>query len=89
MVHSAKNREKLETTLIDMSVAEIMHQWPETLPVFMKFHLHCIGCPIAGFHTLTDAALEHDLSFDTLNAAMLVAILNREATNAPEHDHQQ
>jgi len=45
--------------LYDLSVGEIMTQWPETIGVFIAFNLHCIGCPIAVFHTLPDAAEEH------------------------------
>lgn len=46
----------------DTPVSEIMHQWPVTVRVFIDRHLHCIGCPVGDFHTLSEAAIEHGLS---------------------------
>ena len=48
--------------LDDLCVADIMRRWPTTIRVFMDSGMKCIGCPIAPFHTLADAALEHSLS---------------------------
>jgi hybrid cluster-associated redox disulfide protein len=45
--------------LDDMSLQTIMTRWPATLGVFVAWRLHCIGCPIADFHRLADAAREH------------------------------
>jgi hybrid cluster-associated redox disulfide protein len=46
--------------LEDMSVKEIMDRWPSTVPLFIRNGLKCPGCPIGPFHTLDDAAREHD-----------------------------
>ncbi|MHB1110700.1 MAG: DUF1858 domain-containing protein [Devosia sp.] len=56
--------------LSDASVGDIMSRYPETIGVFLDFRLHCIGCPISGFHTLADAALEHGVSEAALRAAI-------------------
>lgn len=56
--------------LADVSVRDIMSRHPETIGVFLDFRLHCVGCPISGFHTLADAALEHNISEVTLRAAI-------------------
>ena len=53
-----------------LSVHEIMLKWPATMRVFIEWHLHCVGCPIAVFHTLRDAALEHGIDADGLLAAV-------------------
>ena len=45
----------------DLSVAQIMSRWPLTIRVFITRNMHCVGCPIAPFHTLPDAAEEHGL----------------------------
>jgi hybrid cluster-associated redox disulfide protein len=50
----------------DIPVSKIMRQWPGTVRVFIDLHLHCIGCPIGDFHTLSDAAIEHGLSAEDL-----------------------
>lgn len=47
--------------LDDLSVKEIMDRWPETASAFIARRMHCVGCPIGSFHTLTDAAGEHRL----------------------------
>ena len=54
----------------DMTVAEIMSRWPATIGVFMAYEMRCIGCPIAIFHTLAEAAREHRLDLAGLTAAV-------------------
>ncbi len=58
----------------DLCVGEIMQRWPTTIGVFIDLHMHCIGCPIATFHTLADAADEHGLSLDMLLTEISAAI---------------
>ena len=60
--------------ICDTPVSEIMHRWPGTLRVFIDRHLHCIGCPIGDFHTLSDAAFEHGLSAEDLCLDVTTAI---------------
>lgn len=50
-----------KSDIIDLSVGEIMFTWPSTIRVFLDRRMHCVGCPIAPFHTLPDAAEEHGL----------------------------
>ena len=47
--------------IAELSLAEIMSRWPSTIRVFLDRKMHCVGCPIAPFHTLVDAAEEHSL----------------------------
>jgi hybrid cluster-associated redox disulfide protein len=49
------------TDIVDLSVARIMSTWPSTIRTFLDRQMHCVGCPIAPFHTLPDAAREHGL----------------------------
>ncbi|MEO8758790.1 MAG: DUF1858 domain-containing protein [Devosia sp.] len=65
-----------------LSVNEIMHIWPRTIRVFIDWHLHCIGCPIADFHRLADAADEHGHDRDALRGAILRAIEDRPISRA-------
>jgi len=37
----------------------IMRAWPATIRVVLRHHMHCVGCPVAPFHTLADACREH------------------------------
>lgn len=43
----------------EMTVDEVMRRWPATIRVFLVFRMNCVGCPIAGFHTVEDACREH------------------------------
>jgi len=36
-----------------------MREWPATIRVILDHGLLCVGCPIALFHTVADAAREH------------------------------
>ena len=58
----------------DLSVERILAVWPQTLPVFIRFHMLCIGCPVTPFHTLRDACMAHDMSLEPFESALLAAI---------------
>lgn len=57
-----------------MSVQAIITRWPRTMRVFIDWRLHCIGCPIADFHRLADAAREHGYQGADLERAIRLAI---------------
>ena len=59
-----------------MTVDDVMRRRPATIRVFIDFQLKCVGCPIAGFHTVADACREHGVE----PAAFLAAL--REAASA-------
>lgn len=37
-----------------ITVADIMDRWPETIPVFLKHGAYCVGCEMASFETLEE-----------------------------------
>jgi hybrid cluster-associated redox disulfide protein len=51
-----------------------MRRWPATIRVFLKYRMHCVGCPIACFHVVADACREHGADCESflsdLRAAM-------------------
>lgn len=59
----------------DMSVDAIMRAQPETIAIFLRNRMHCVGCVLAPFHTLEYAALEHDLDAETLARQITEAFL--------------
>lgn len=63
-----------DAALETLSVHEIMLTWPDAIRVFIDWNLHCVGCPIATFHTLRDAAREHGIEADGLIAAVERAV---------------
>jgi hybrid cluster-associated redox disulfide protein len=58
----------------DLTVEHILAVWPQTLPVFIRFHMLCIGCPVMPFHTLSDACLAHDIQFEPFESALQAAV---------------
>jgi len=45
----------------DLPLAELFWAWPQVVPVFMARGMLCPGCPIAPFHTVSDACHEYGL----------------------------
>ena len=42
----------------------LIERVPEVVPVFVRRRLHCVGCPLARFETLTDVCEIYDLPLD-------------------------
>jgi hybrid cluster-associated redox disulfide protein len=51
-------------------VDEVMRTRPETIHVFLKYRVGCVGCPIATFHTVEDACREHCVDCDAFMEAL-------------------
>jgi hybrid cluster-associated redox disulfide protein len=59
---------------LNMTVDQVMCRWPATIRVFIDFKMHCVGCPIASFHSVDEAGREHKLdAIALLDALQLVA----------------
>ena len=52
---------KLEADLI---VADVLAHWPQTIPIFLRHRMACVGCPIAPFETLAEVAAIYDLDLN-------------------------
>ena len=48
----------------DLTVTEVMDRWPQTIPVFFRYRMACVGCPIASFETLAEVAAIYGLDLD-------------------------
>jgi hybrid cluster-associated redox disulfide protein len=58
----------------DATMDRIMRETPATIRVVLQYGMLCVGCPIASFHTVFDAAREHDLDEDQLRHDLEAAI---------------
>lgn len=58
----------------EMTIAEIIRRYPQTLPVFQKYRLDCSACQIAEFEELAHGAGVHKVDVDTLLAELNRAI---------------
>jgi hybrid cluster-associated redox disulfide protein len=55
-------------------VDDVMRRWPVTIRVFLRYKMHCVGCPIACFHAVDDACREHGTDCDSFLADLRTAI---------------
>lgn len=62
----------------EMTIAEVVETYPETVEVFMRYGLGCLGCAIARMENIEQGAAVHGIDIDTL-----VADLNK-ATGSKE-----
>ena len=42
----------------------VMAEWPQTIPVFLRHRMLCVGCMVSRFHTVQDACAEYGLDVD-------------------------
>ncbi|WP_420556180.1 DUF1858 domain-containing protein [Roseovarius sp.] len=45
----------------DLPLTDLMTAWPQTIPVFVRHGMLCVGCLVSPFHTVTDACAEYHL----------------------------
>ena len=50
----------------DQTLDALMRQWPGAVGVFIRHGVHCVGCSLAPFHCLKDAAYLHGINEDRL-----------------------
>ncbi len=58
----------------DMTFKEVLEMGPETVRVFIKYNMGCVGCAAAKFESIEQGAKAHGISLDDLlrdlNAAL-------------------
>lgn len=45
-----------DNPLAEMIITDALGRWPETAAVFHKHNMSCVGCAVAPFFTIADAA---------------------------------
>ncbi len=50
----------------DMKIEEVVTQYPETMMVFMRHGLHCVGCHVSAFESIEEGAMIHGINVDAL-----------------------
>ena len=50
----------------DSNLGEVVSKHPETMEVFMKHGLHCVGCMAAQYETLEQGAKAHGIDVKKL-----------------------
>ncbi|HSJ53304.1 MAG TPA: DUF1858 domain-containing protein [Anaerolineae bacterium] len=59
-----------ETISAGSLVQEVVEHHPETVLVFVRHGLQCVGCTISPFHTIADSAREHAVALEPLLGAL-------------------
>ncbi len=62
-----------------MTVSAVLSQWPETAVVFNHYNMACVGCPVAPFYTISEAANVYNLEVDEFVAVLENTIENDSA----------
>jgi hybrid cluster-associated redox disulfide protein len=57
----------------DLPLADLMTEWPQTIPVFIRHNMLCVGCLVSPFHTVTDACVEYHFDQDRFLAELMEA----------------
>jgi hybrid cluster-associated redox disulfide protein len=69
----AKTKAPKQIITKNMGFAEVLQRFPQTMPVFGKYGMHCIGCSMSAFETIEQGALAHGIDVkkfvDDLNKA--------------------
>jgi hybrid cluster-associated redox disulfide protein len=66
----------MENVLItpNLVVAELLNRWPQTMPVFIRHRLYCVGCLMSPFDTLHDVVCNYRLPEQPFFAELRQAI---------------
>lgn len=58
----------------EMSITDIVDQYPQTVEVFQRYGMHCFGWMAARFENLEQGALAHGLDVDALMKDLNAAV---------------
>ncbi|MBW2997689.1 DUF1858 domain-containing protein [Candidatus Woesearchaeota archaeon] len=58
----------------DMAIADIVSEYPETMDVFAKYGMHCVGCAAARFENLEQGCQAHGIDVDAMVKDMNEAV---------------
>ncbi|MCK5743877.1 MAG: DUF1858 domain-containing protein [Caldisericia bacterium] len=54
----------------EMTLGNVIKEWPGTAEVFFQFGLHCIGCHISAYESVADGAKAHGVNPEELVKAL-------------------
>jgi hybrid cluster-associated redox disulfide protein len=58
----------------EMSIAEVVQQYPQTIEVFLRHGLMCFGCAIARFENIEQGAMAHGINVPALVTDLNAAV---------------
>lgn len=64
----------------EMTIEEVVTQYPETMMVFMRHGLHCVGCHVSAFESIEEGAMAHGINVDALVMDLNKVVASRKPT---------
>ncbi len=61
-----------------LTVSDLVTAWQETIPVFIRHRMACVGCPVSPFETLENVAVTYGLKLDAFLSELEAAISEHE-----------
>lgn len=58
----------------DTPISALLERWPETIPVFTRRRMGCVGCTMAEYETVASAARIYHLPVDEFLKELLQAL---------------
>lgn len=58
----------------EMTIGELVRQYPDCIPVLFSFGMGCVGCPSSQAETVEEAAMVHGMDLDQLMVALNQAV---------------
>ena len=55
-----------DTITADMTIGDIVEQYPQAAEVFTEYGLHCVGCHVASWETIEEGARGHGMDDETI-----------------------
>jgi hybrid cluster-associated redox disulfide protein len=59
----------------DLTVQTVLDTWPSTCEVFIARRMACVGCDMAPFMTIAEAAAAYGISVDDLESDLRAAAM--------------
>lgn len=50
----------------ETTIEDVVTKYPESVMVFMKHGLHCVGCHVSAFESIEEGAMAHGINVDAL-----------------------
>ncbi|MGQ9625728.1 MAG: DUF1858 domain-containing protein [Anaerolineae bacterium] len=63
----------------EMSIGEVVQQYPQAVEVFLRHGLFCFGCAIASFENIEQGAFAHGINVDALIKDLNTAVSLKDA----------
>ena len=64
-----------ESITADSIVEGVIERHPQTIAIFARHGMQCVGCYISPFHTIADSAREHAMTLECILSDLNHAVL--------------